>query len=290
MEEGSLRCDANVSVRPAGQARFGTKAEVKNLNSFRYLEKALEYEIERQVGLVEGGGRVVQETRLWDSGAGRTVSMRSKEEAHDYRYFPEPDLPPLVVSEARIAAVRGTMPELPEARRQRFVADYGLPAYDAGVLTSSSGLADYFEKVAAASGNAKAASNWVMGELLRTMKDRGAAIAQVPLTPAALAGLIALVDESIISNSTAKDVFAKMYDSGRSADAIVAAEGLAQIGDESALLAIVRDVVGKHTDAVSQYRAGKHQTFGFLVGQVMKGSGGKANPKLASDLLKRELG
>ena len=163
MEEGSLRCDANVSVRPAGQARFGTKAEVKNVNSFRYLEKALEYEIDRQIELIEGGGRVVQETRLWDSAADRTVSMRSKEEAHDYRYFPEPDLPPLVINEARIAAVRETMPELPEARRQRLIAAYGLPAYDAGVLTSSAGLGDYFEKVAAGSTNTKAASNWVMG-------------------------------------------------------------------------------------------------------------------------------
>jgi aspartyl-tRNA(Asn)/glutamyl-tRNA(Gln) amidotransferase subunit B len=289
MEEGSLRCDANVSVRPAGQARLGTKAEVKNLNSFRYLEKALEYEIDRQVGLVDGGGRVVQETRLWDSGMGRTVSMRSKEEAHDYRYFPEPDLPPLVVNEARIAAVRGSMPELPEARRQRFVASYGLPVYDAGVLTSSSGLADYFEKVAAASGNAKAASNWVMGELLRTLKDRGAAIEQVPLTPAALAGLIALVDSGTISHSTAKDVFAKMYDSGRSADDIVAADGLAQNSDEGALLAIVRDVIAANTATVAEYRAGKTKGFGFLVGQIMKGSGGKANPTLANELLRREL-
>jgi len=289
MEEGSLRCDANVSVRPAGQARLGTKAEVKNLNSFRYLEKALEYEIDRQVGLVDGGGRVVQETRLWDSGMGRTVSMRSKEEAHDYRYFPEPDLPPLVVNEARIAAVRGSMPELPEARRQRFVASYGLPVYDAGVLTSSSGLADYFEKVAVASGNAKAASNWVMGELLRTLKDRGAAIEQVPLTPAALAGLIALVDSGTISHSTAKDVFAKMYDSGRSADDIVAADGLAQNSDEGALLAIVRDVIAANAATVAEYRAGKTKGFGFLVGQIMKGSGGKANPTLANELLRREL-
>jgi len=289
MEEGSLRCDANVSVRPAGHARLGTKAEVKNLNSFRYLEKALEYEIDRQVGLVDGGGRVVQETRLWDSGMGRTVSMRSKEEAHDYRYFPEPDLPPLVVNEARIAAVRGSMPELPEARRQRFVASYGLPVYDAGVLTSSSGLADYFEKVAAASGNAKAASNWVMGELLRTLKDRGAAIEQVPLTPAALAGLIALVDGGTISHSTAKDVFAKMYDSGRSADDIVAADGLAQNSDEGALLAIVRDVIAANAATVAEYRAGKTKGFGFLVGQIMKGSGGKANPTLANELLRREL-
>ena len=289
MEEGSLRCDANVSVRPAGQERFGTKAEVKNLNSFRYLQKALEYEIERQVGLLESGGRVMQETRLWDSAAGRTLSMRSKEEAHDYRYFPEPDLPPLVVDEARIAAVRGTMPELPEARRQRLVAAYGLPAYDAGVLTSSAGLADYFEKVAAASGNAKAASNWVMGELLRTMKERDTAIDQVPLTPAALAGLIALVEKGAISSSIAKDVFAKMYDTGRSAGDIVSAEELAQNSDEGALLAIVRDVIARNADAAAQYRAGKNQTFGYLVGQVMKGSGGKANPKLANELLKREL-
>jgi len=289
MEEGSLRCDANVSVRPAGQEKFGTKAEVKNLNSFRYLEKALAYEIERQIDLLEGGGRVSQETRLWDSAAGRTLSMRSKEEAHDYRYFPEPDLPPLVVDDARIASVKQAMPELPEARRQRFIAQYAVPAYDAGVLTSSAGLADYFEKVAAASGNAKAASNWVMGELLRTMKDRGIEIAQVPLRPDALAGLIALVDKGTISNAIAKDVFAKMYDTGRSADDIVAAEGLAQNSDEGALLAIVRDVLAKNADAAAQYRAGQQKTFGFLVGQVMKGSGGRANPKLANELLRREL-
>jgi aspartyl-tRNA(Asn)/glutamyl-tRNA(Gln) amidotransferase subunit B len=289
MEEGSLRCDANVSVRPVGQERFGTKAEVKNLNSFRYLEKALAYEIERQIDLVEGGGRVVQETRLWDSAGGRTLSMRSKEEAHDYRYFPEPDLPPLVVDEARIAAVRQTMPELPEARRQRFIASYALPAYDAGVLTSSADLADYFEQVAMTSGNAKAASNWVMGELLRMVKERGADIRDVPLRPDALAGLIRLVDEGTISNAIAKDVFGRMYDTGRSAGDIVAAEGLAQNSDEDALLAIVRDVITRHADAAAQYRAGQQKTFGFLVGQVMKGSGGKANPKLANELLKREL-
>ena len=289
MEEGSVRCDANVSVRPAGQERFGTKAEVKNINSFRYLEKALEYEIDRQIELIESGGRVVQETRLWDSAGGRTVSMRSKEEAHDYRYFPEPDLPPLVVNDARIAAVRETMPELPEARRQRFVAAYGLPPYDAGVLTSSAGLGDYFEQVAATSRNPKAASNWVMGELLRTMKERGVTIEQVPLSPAALAGLIGLVEKGTISSSIAKDVFAKIYDTGRSADEIVAAEGLAQNSDEGALLAIVREVIARNAEAAAQFRAGRSQTFGFLVGQVMKGSGGKANPKLANELLRREL-
>ena len=288
MEEGSLRCDANVSVRPVGQRQFGTKAEVKNVNSFRYVQKAIEYEIGRQVDLLESGGRVVQETRLWDSSAGRTFSMRSKEEAQDYRYFPEPDLPPLVVSAERIAAVRATMAELPEPRRRRFVAAYGLPEYDAGVLTQSAALADYFEQVAAA-GNPKAASNWVMGELLRTLNDRGKTIDDVPLAPRALAGLIALIDSGAISSSTAKDVFAQMYDSGRAAEDIVATDGLAQIGDESALLSIVRDVIGRHADAVAQYRAGKTATFGFLVGQVMKASSGKGNPKLVNELLRREL-
>jgi aspartyl-tRNA(Asn)/glutamyl-tRNA(Gln) amidotransferase subunit B len=289
MEEGSLRCDANVSVRRAGAARFGTKAEIKNVNSFRYVQKAIEYEIDRQIDVLESGGAVVQETRLWDSGSGRTFSMRSKEEAHDYRYFPEPDLPPLVVDQARVERVRQTMPELPEARRQRFVAAYGIPGYDAGVLTQSVELAAYFEATAAAAGNPKAASNWIMGELLRTMNERGQAIADAPLPPERLAGLIQLIDRGTISGSIAKDVFAKMYESGRAADEIVAAEGLAQIGDETALLAIVREVVAGNADAVAQYRAGKQQTFGFLVGQVMKGSKGKANPKLANELLKREL-
>ena len=215
--------------------------------------------------------------------------MRSKEEAHDYRYFPEPDLPPLVVDEARIAKVRETMPELPDARRRRFVAAYGLPEYDAGVLTQSVALANYFEQAASASGSPKAASNWVMGELLRTLKERGVTIEEVPLAPGALAGLIALVEKGTISSTIAKDVFAKMYESGRSADDIVSADGLAQNSDEGALLAIVRDVIAKNSDAAAQYRAGKSQTFGYLVGQVMKGSGGKANPKLANELLKREL-
>jgi aspartyl-tRNA(Asn)/glutamyl-tRNA(Gln) amidotransferase subunit B len=289
MEEGSLRCDGNVSVRPVGQQTFGVKTEVKNVNSFRYIEKALEYEIERQIGMLEAGGRVLQETRLFDSSTGRTFSMRSKEEAHDYRYFPEPDLLPLAVDARRVEAVRQTLPELPEARRQRFVAAYGLPAYDAGVLTQSAELAGYFEQVAAEARNPKAASNWVMGELLRTLKERGTSITEVPLSPRALAGLIRLVDTGALSSSLAKDVFAKMYDSGRSAEDIVAADGLAQIDDETALLALVHDVIARHGDAVAQYRAGKNATFGFLVGQVMKGSGGKANPKLASQLLKREL-
>jgi aspartyl-tRNA(Asn)/glutamyl-tRNA(Gln) amidotransferase subunit B len=289
MEEGSLRCDANVSVRPSGQQQFGTKAEVKNVNSFRYLQKALEYEIDRQVDLLRGGGTVKQETRLWDSTTGRTFSMRSKEEAHDYRYFPEPDLLPLVVTAARVDDVRGTMPELPEARRARFVAAYGIPEYDAGVLTQSAALADYFERTAAAASNAKAASNWIMGELSRVMNERGISVSEAPISPQALAGLIRLIDKGTISSAIAKDVFAKMLESGRSADEIVQAEGLAQIGDESAIVSAIRDVLARNADAAAQYRAGKQQTFGFLVGQVMKATKGKANPKLANELLKREL-
>ena len=289
MEEGSLRCDANVSVRPVGQSAFGVKTEVKNLNSFRYVHKAIEYEVDRQVDLLESGGRVIQETRLFDSSGGATHSMRSKEEAQDYRYFPEPDLAPLVVDAARVERARAAMPELPEARRTRFIAAYGLPEYDAGVLTQSAALAEYYERVARDAGNPKAASNWVMGELLRTLKERGVEIGDVPLAAAALAGLIKLIDRNVLSSSTAKDVFAKMYDSGRSADEIVAAEGLAQMDDESALHAIVRDVIAAHPDAIAQVRAGKNNAFGFLVGQVMKQSGGKANPKVANQLLKREL-
>jgi aspartyl-tRNA(Asn)/glutamyl-tRNA(Gln) amidotransferase subunit B len=289
MEEGSLRCDANVSIRPRGQTKLGTKAEVKNVNSFRYLEKALAYEITRQIDVIEGGGKVVQETRLWDTGSGRTHSMRSKEEAHDYRYFPEPDLPPLIVDDARIERVRTTMPELPDARSRRFVAEYAIPAYDAGVLTQSADLADYYEATARAAKNPKAASNWIMGELLRTLKERGQEIADVPMQPAALAGLIALIDKGTISSSIGKGVFAKMYDTGRPADDIVRDEGLAQNSDEGALAAIVEEVIRLNDETVQQYRAGKKQTFGFLVGQVMKASGGRANPKLASDLVKRAL-
>lgn len=290
MEEGSLRCDANVSIRRAGDSKLGTKAEVKNVNSFRYLEKALEYEIERQIDVVEHGGRVVQETRLFDSAQGRTFSMRSKEEAHDYRYFPEPDLPPLIIDQPRRAAIAATLTELPEARRQRFIAEYALPEYDAALLTQTRGLAEYFEATARASRNPKAASNWIMGEVLRTMKERDLAIERVPLTPEALAGLIAIVDRGTISSTVAKEVFAKMYDTGRSADEIVASEGLAQVGDEDALLGIVRDAIAQNPDAIDQFRKGRNNAFGFLVGFVMKASKGKANPKVVNDLLKRELG
>ena len=290
MEEGSLRCDANVSIRRVGDQQLGTKAEVKNVNSFRYLQKALEYEIERQIDVVEHGGRVVQETRLFDAAQGRTYSMRSKEQAHDYRYFPEPDLPPLVVAAERRDRIAKSLPELPEARMDRFIREYGIPEYDANLLTQTRGLADYFEAVARASGNPKAASNWIMGELLRTMKERDVSIEQVPLTAAALAGLINVVDRGTISSTVAKDVFAKMYESGRSADEIVQAEGLAQTSDADALIRFVRDAISASPDAVDQVRKGRNNAFGFLVGHVMKASKGKANPKVVNDLLKKELG
>jgi aspartyl-tRNA(Asn)/glutamyl-tRNA(Gln) amidotransferase subunit B len=290
MEEGSLRCDANVSVRPAGTSGLGKKTEVKNLNSFRYVQRALEYEIERQAGVLREGGRVEAETRLWDTGAGRTFSMRSKEEAHDYRYFPEPDLPPLELSREWIDAICRSLPELPDAQRRRFVQQYGLPEYDAGLLTQSPALATYFEAAAAAAGNAKAASNWIMGELTRKMNDLGVDISRVGVAPDALAGLIRLVDSGRISSPIAKQVFEKMYGSGRSAQEIVDAEGLSRIDDQPAIEQAVRDVLAAHADAVAQYRAGKQQTFGFLVGQVMKATGGKANPGMVNQVLRRALG
>lgn len=289
MEEGSLRCDANVSVRPAGQTTLGTKAEVKNVNSFRYLQKALEYEIGRQIDLIEHGGRVVQETRLFDSAQGRTYSMRSKEEAHDYRYFPEPDLPPLIVTDGRRHALAERLPELPEARMARLVREHGLPEYDANLLTQARQLSDFFEETARLSGNAKAASNWIMGEVLRTLKERGLGVESIALTPAALAGLIKVVDQGTISSSVAKEVFAKMWDTGRAADEIVTAEGLAQIGDKDALTRLVNDVLAGNPDAIEQYRKGRTNAFGFLVGQVMKASKGKADPKVATELLKSAL-
>jgi aspartyl-tRNA(Asn)/glutamyl-tRNA(Gln) amidotransferase subunit B len=289
MEEGSLRCDANVSVRPVGTATLGTKAEVKNLNSFRFLQRALEHEIARQVEVLRDGGRVVQETRLWDADAGRTVSMRSKEEAHDYRYFPEPDLPPVSVDAERIARIRAAMPELPDARRRRLVEVFGLPDYDAGQLTQSRGLTDYFEATVRAGAPAKVASNWIMGELARVLKEHGADIASSPLTAERLAGLIALIEKGTISGSMAKGVFEKMFASNQTADAIVAAEGLAQIDDESKIVGLIAEVLTAHSDAVTQYRGGKTTTFGFLVGKVMKAAAGKANPQRVNELLKRAL-
>jgi aspartyl-tRNA(Asn)/glutamyl-tRNA(Gln) amidotransferase subunit B len=277
MEEGSLRCDANVSVREAGAQTLGTKAEVKNLNSFRFLQKALEYEIARQIDALTSGGRVVQETRLWDSAAGETVSMRSKEEAHDYRYFPEPDLPPMVVDVARLEGIRAGLPELPEATRRRFVDVYALPEYDAAQLTQSRATAGHFEATVKAGASPKGAANWIINN------------AGASLPPDRLAALVAMVEQGAISGSIAKDVFAKMQATGRSASEIVAADGLVQISDESQLVALIDEVVAKHVDAVAQFRSGKESTFGFLVGQVMKAAAGKANPKRVNELLRGRL-
>jgi aspartyl-tRNA(Asn)/glutamyl-tRNA(Gln) amidotransferase subunit B len=289
MEEGSLRCDANVSVRPAGAAALGVKVEVKNLNSFRHVQRAIEFEIARQIDVIAGGGTVDHETRLWDAGAGRTVSMRGKEEAHDYRYFPEPDLPPLALEAAWIEDVRQHLPELPDARRRRIVEQYALPDYDASVLTASRELADYFEATAAASGNPKASSNWVMGALSAKMNDLGIGIADVPLTADALAGLIRLIDAGTVSGPVTKDVFEKMFTSGESAQQIVERDGLARIDDEGAIADAVRQVLEANPGPVAQFRAGKQQTMGFLVGQVMKATRGKANPALVNDVLRRML-
>jgi aspartyl-tRNA(Asn)/glutamyl-tRNA(Gln) amidotransferase subunit B len=289
MEEGSLRCDANVSVRPAGSTTLGVKTEVKNLNSFRHVQRALEYEIDRHMKVIAGGGTIDQETRLWDTAAGRTVAMRGKEEAHDYRYFPEPDLAPLELDPAWIENIRTTLPELPDARRARFVAEYAIPDYDARILTQSSELGDYFEAVAAACRNAKAASNWIMGDVTRKMNEDGVEITQVPLAPDRLAGLIRLIDSGTISGPIAKQVFETMYASGRTAAEIVEREGLARIDDEASVANAVRDVLAANPGPVGQYRAGKQQTFGFLVGQVMKAMKGKANPALVNDLLRKAL-
>ena len=291
MEEGSLRCDANVSVRPAGATTFGTKTEIKNVNSFRYVQKAIEFEIARQIDVLSHGGRVRQETRLWNSDTGETTSMRSKEEAHDYRYFPEPDLPPLDVAAEWVDEIRQSLPELPEARKARYVAAFGLSEYDADVLVRGvAGGAEYFEAVIAAGAPAKAAANWIQGEIRRRLKDMSAeSMAGVPVDPGRLAELVTLADTGIVSSTVAKDVFDTMWNTGDRASQIIEREGLGQIGDESALAALVDAVIAAQPDAVAQYRAGRRNTLGFLVGQVMKSSQGKANPKVVSDLLRKVL-
>jgi aspartyl-tRNA(Asn)/glutamyl-tRNA(Gln) amidotransferase subunit B len=292
MEEGSLRCDANVSIRPAGSIALGTKTEVKNVNSFRYLQKALDFEIARQIEVVSGGDAVRQETRLWNSDTGETASMRSKEEAHDYRYFPEPDLPPLQVEAEWIAEIGRTLPELPDAQKARLVASYGLGDYDADILVRliRGGVA-YFEAMVAAGAPAKAASNWMQGEVRRRLKDSASDdVAAVPIGPVDLAELVLLAERGLVSSTAAKDVFDAMWTTGRTARAIVDERGLAQIGDEATLSALVAEVLGRHADAAAQVKAGKTATFGFLVGQVMKASGGKGNPKVIAELLRKALG
>jgi aspartyl-tRNA(Asn)/glutamyl-tRNA(Gln) amidotransferase subunit B len=289
MEEGSLRCDANVSVRPRGEAKFGTKVEVKNLNSFRYLSHALDFEIERQVGVLESGGSVTQETRLWNVAGGRTESMRSKEFAHDYRYFPDPDLLPVMVMESLVAAVRRGMPELPAAKVARFVEAYGIAAYDAGVLTAESALADYFEAVVRAGAGAKIAASWISVELLRRLKDAGKDIGDCPVKPAALAGLLKKVEGGKITAASGKKVFEKMFEAGKSAEEIIASEGLAQISDAGSIETVARQVVTKSPENVAKYKSGNEGVFKFFVGQVMKETRGQANPQIVNEILKRVL-
>ncbi len=289
MEEGSLRCDANVSVRLRGETKLGTKAEVKNLNSFRYLAHALEFEIERQIGVIETGGTIVQETRLWNVAAGRTEPMRSKEFAHDYRYFPEPDLLPVVLTEASVEEVRRGMAELPDARVARFEREYALTPYDAGVLTATRALADYFEAAVKAGATAKAAASWISGELLRRLNDAGKEIEDCPVAPAALAELLAKVEGGEITAASGKKVFATMFETGKRAAEIIAAEGLGQISDSGAIEKIARAVVAKSPDNLAKYRAGNEGVFKFFIGQVMKETRGQANPQLVNDILKRVL-
>jgi len=289
MEEGSLRCDANVSVRPRGAKEFGTKVEVKNLNSFRYLQKALQYEIERHVGVLESGGRILEETRHWNQAESHTVSMRSKEKAHDYRYFPEPDLLPVHVSAAWRGEVRRTLPELPEAKRERFASSYGITPYDAEVLTTSRTLADYFEAVVAAGAPGKSSANWILTELLGRLSDARKAFADSHIEPAALAELVQLVDTGKITGAIGKKVFATMFDSGRSAAEIVAAEGLgAPVGD-SAIEQAAREIIAKEPANVAKFKAGNQGVFKFFVGQVMKATRGQANPQAVNDILRKLL-
>ncbi len=289
MEKGNFRCDGNVSVRRVGTSELGTKVELKNINSFRFLARALAYEVERQIAACESGERIVQETRLYDPDADRTVSMRSKEDAHDYRYFPEPDLPPLGLEPTWLEEQKRKLPELPEARRARLQSDYDIPAYDAKVLTSSRARADYFEAAAKRSKNGKATSNWMMSELLRKLKESGMAIEKLPVTPEAFGELIELVERGTLSGKMGKDVFEKMFSSGDGPAAIVEREGLGQISDSAAIEELVRTVIANNPEQVAELKVGKDKVIGWMVGQIMKASRGQANPQLARETLVRLL-
>jgi aspartyl-tRNA(Asn)/glutamyl-tRNA(Gln) amidotransferase subunit B len=289
MEEGSLRCDANISLRPPGTSELGTKIEIKNMNSFRHVQAALEYEVERQARALDRGERLVQETRLWNPDKGQTLSMRSKEFAHDYRYFPEPDLVPIRPDPAWIAGIEASLPELPRARRQRFLEQYGLPPSAADLLTQDRALADYYEEAVRLHPNPKALANWVMTELLRVLHGDPAAVDATVIRPAHLARLVALVDDGTISGKIAKDVFERMARSGEDPDTLVRREGLTQVADEAALRAVVDQVIAAQPAAVADFRKGKKQSAGFLVGQVMKATQGKANPQVVNRLLVERL-
>jgi len=289
LEEGSFRCDANVSIRPWGQKEFGTRAELKNLNSFRFIKQAIEYEVERQIEVVEDGGRVIQETRLFDADQGTTRSMRGKEEAHDYRYFPDPDLVPLVVSDDWVARVRGELPELPAAKLQRYQEELGLPAYDAGVLSAERPVAEYFETLVALHGNAKICSNWVMGEVLRALKEKEIAITVCPVSPELLAGMLQRIDDNTISGKLAKTVFEEIWLTGKSADQVIEEKGLKQVTDSGAIEAILDQVIAANPGQFDELKAGKDKLLGFFVGQVMKLSKGKANPGMVNELLQKKI-
>lgn len=289
LEEGSMRCDCNVSVRKKGDSKLGTKVELKNINSFRFVEKAVEYEIQRQIDCLENGEKILQETRLYDSTKNRTFAMRSKEEAHDYRYFPDPDLLPVKVPASLMQKVKSELPELPLARARRFQMDFALPAYDSFVLTAEKSLADYFESVAKESGNPKAASNWIMVELLRELNEARLDVEKSPIASSALAELIKMIDSKEISGKMAKDVFLEMWKTGKPAKDIVKSKGMAQISDSGAIEKIVDEVLAQNAQAVADYRGGKQKLFGFFVGQVMKASKGQANPELVNQVLQTKL-
>ena len=289
MQEGSFRCDANVSVRPKGQKEFGTRTELKNINSFRFVEKAINIEIERQVDLIEDGGKVVQETRLYDADKNETRSMRSKEEANDYRYFPDPDLLPVVIDEAYVEQIRNELPELPEQKKQRYMSEYDLSAYDAGVITASRELADYFETVAAKAGDAKLAANWVTGELAAKLNREEVEITDAKVSAEAFAELLLRIKDDTISGKIAKDVFEAMWNSEGSADEIIESKGLKQISDSSAIEAMVDEVIASNPSQFAELKGGKEKMMGFFVGQVMKASGGKANPGQVNAIMRKRL-
>ena len=290
LEEGSFRCDANVSVRPEGSQTLGTRTELKNLNSFKHVERSLQYEISRQKEVLLDGGQIIQETRLWDPNKNKTTSMRGKEEAHDYRYFPDPDLLPLVIDDEWIQTIKKSLPELPDEKKKRFMAQYGLPSYDAALLTSDRDLADYFEKCVGIFSHPKQVSNWVMGALLGLLNTLDKSIDDSPVSPDNLARLLALVEDGVISGKIAKTIFDEMGHTGKPANQIVEEKGLVQITDTDALENVVSDVIDRHPKEVEAFQNGKTKLLGFFVGQVMKATKGKANPKLVNEILKRKLG
>ncbi len=289
MEQGSLRCDANISVRPMGQKEFGVKTEIKNMNSFRFIEKALDYEIKRQIKILKEGGKIIQETRLFDSNKGITESMRSKEEAHDYRYFPEPDLMPVEVDRAWLEEIKLQIVELPDAKRKRFISEYRLPEHDTELLTSERTMAEWFEEAVKVGGEPKTVSNWIMGELMRLLNEENKQIEECGLKPVQLVDLLKLIDRGTISGKIAKAVFEEMYKTGKDADTIVKEKGLIQITDEAGIEAVVDEVLQKNPKELERFKAGEEKLMGFFVGQVMKKTKGKANPKIVNELLKKKL-